>query len=106
MQPAHLRPIQLPDPWQLDSEALLAELARIRELALRIPPTRNEQHGPINTAIDAILDLEQRLRYCLHLHCEAQRQFYTRAAAPLSNRQTKPLDRQPAARPTNARKLI
>ena len=66
MQPTHLRPdLGLPDPWQLDSEALLAELARIRELALRIPPTRNEQHGPINTVIDAIWYLEEQLRFCL-----------------------------------------
>jgi hypothetical protein len=31
--------------------------------------------GPINTVIDALWDLEERLRYCLHLHCEAQRSF-------------------------------
>src|SRR5438034_5139989 len=42
MQPAHIRPDQLPDPWLLDSEALLKELARIRELTLRIPPSCNE----------------------------------------------------------------
>jgi hypothetical protein len=40
MQPTRLRPDQLPDPWLLDSNALLAELARIRDLALRIPATR------------------------------------------------------------------
>jgi hypothetical protein len=104
MQSAHIGPEQLPDPWLLDSEALLAELARIRELALRIPPTRNELVGPTNTVIDAIWDLEQRLRYCLHLHCEAQRQFHTRAAEQLSKRQTKPLDRHAAARTANARR--
>jgi hypothetical protein len=106
MQPAHIRPDQLPDPWLLDSEALLKELARIRELTLHIPAIRNELIGPTNTVIDAIWDLEQRLRYCLHLHCEAQRQFHTRAAAQLSKRQTKPLDRHAVARPANARRKV
>jgi hypothetical protein len=75
MEPARFRPEQMPDPCQLDSEALLAELARIRDLALRIPATRNELIGPTNTVIDAIWDLEERLRFCYHLHCEKQRQF-------------------------------
>ena len=48
MQPLHIRPDQLPDPWLLDSEALLHELTRIREIALRIPPARNDIPGPIN----------------------------------------------------------
>ena len=45
-----------------DTEGLLAELAGIRDLALRIPPVRNDILGPINTVIDAVWDLEQRLR--------------------------------------------
>jgi hypothetical protein len=78
---------RMPDPWLLDSEALLEELARIRDLALRIPATRNELIGPTNTVIDALWDLEQRLRFCLHLHCERQRQYFKPAAEQLSNRQ-------------------
>jgi hypothetical protein len=73
--PERLSPDQLPDPWLLDTEGLLSELARIRELALRIPPVRNDIIGPINSVIDGVWDLEQRLRYCLCLHCEAQRSF-------------------------------
>ena len=73
--PPRLSPEQLPDPWLLDTEGLLSELARIRELALRIPPVRNDVIGPINSVIDGVWDLEQRLRYCFHLHCEAQRSF-------------------------------
>ena len=61
--PRRLAPNQLPDPWLLDSERLLQELARIREIALRIPPVRNDILGPINSVIDAVWDLEQRLRY-------------------------------------------
>jgi hypothetical protein len=93
----------------LDSEALLVELARIRELALHIPPTRNEQHGPINTVIDAIWDLEQRLRFLLqnrHAKQSATQAAFRHAAAakPPSPRQTKRIDRQTEARPANARR--
>jgi hypothetical protein len=76
--PERLSPAQLPDPWLLDTEGLLLELARIRELALRIPPVRNDVLGPVNTVVDAVWDLEQRLRYCFHLYCEAQRSFARR----------------------------
>jgi hypothetical protein len=40
--PHRLTPDRLPDPWLLDSENLLSELARVRDLALRIPPVRND----------------------------------------------------------------
>ncbi len=73
--PRRLAPNQLPDPWLLDSKRLLQELARIREIAVRIPPVRNDILGPINSVLDAVWDLQQRLRYCLHLHCETQRAF-------------------------------
>jgi hypothetical protein len=36
---------------------------------------RNDVLGAINSVVDAVWDLEERLRYCLHLHCEAQRPF-------------------------------
>jgi hypothetical protein len=92
----------------LDSAALLVELARIRELALHIPPTRNEQHGAINSVIDAIWHLEQNLRFLLQNRSAAQsakqQAFRAAAAKPPSHRQTKPLDRQAAARPANARR--
>jgi hypothetical protein len=102
MQPDHLRPEQLPDPWLLDSEALL------KELALRIPPARNDILGPINSVIDAVWDLEQRLRFCLQNRSAAQndtqRAFRQAAATQSPQRQTKPIDRQAEARPANARR--
>jgi hypothetical protein len=55
--PQRLSPDQLPDPWLLDIEGLLSELAQIRELALGIPPARNDILGPINCVIDAVWDL-------------------------------------------------
>jgi hypothetical protein len=85
--PQRLSPEQLPDPWLLDTEGLLSELVRIRELALRIPPVRNDIIGPINSVIDGVWDLEQRLRYCLHLHCEAQRAFARQHDKKLAKRQ-------------------
>ena len=54
MAPEHIRPEQLPDPWQLDTKALLYELARIRDLAQRIPYTHNAIIGPTNSVIDAL----------------------------------------------------
>jgi hypothetical protein len=60
--PERLTPDRLPDPWLVDTESLLSELGRVRTLALQIPPARNDILGPINSAIDALWDLEQRLR--------------------------------------------
>jgi hypothetical protein len=73
--PQRLTPDRLPDPWLLDTESLLWELGRVRGLALNIPAARNDILGPINSVIDALWDLEERLRYCFHLHCEGQRGF-------------------------------
>src|SRR4030095_12504210 len=93
----------MPDPWLLDSEQLLTELARVRQLALRIPPARNDIVGTNNSLIHASLDLAQRLRFCLHLHCDAQRAFRTAAVQSSHKRQGKSLDRHAVARPANAR---
>jgi len=103
-QMAHIRPEQMPDPWLLDTEALLAELARIRDLALRIPATRNELIGPTNSVIDAVWDLEERLRFCFSLHGERQRQYFKKAAEQLSKSRKKPHGRHSAARPANVRR--
>jgi hypothetical protein len=73
MQPTLIPPEQMPDPWHFDSEALLTELARIRDLTWKIPPTFNAQIGPINTVINAIWDLEERLRFLMQLHAQAKR---------------------------------
>jgi hypothetical protein len=109
MQPTLLPPEQIPDPWHFDSDALLAELDRIRDLAVQIPPTFNAQIGPINTVINAIWDLRERLQFLIQLHSDAhtakQQAFRDLAAAPPSSpRQTKRIDRQAAARPANARR--
>jgi hypothetical protein len=93
--PQRLTPDQLPNPWLLDTESLLSELGRVRGLALNIPAARNDILGPINSVIDALWDLEERLRYCFHLHCEAQRSFAKKHANSLPANQI-PKQHRPA----------
>jgi len=78
------RPVEkLPDPWLFDSEKLLRELARCRELVLNVPINDTQAtHFALNIAINAIWDLEQQLRYLLHLHREGQRLFSRKAEQP------------------------
>jgi hypothetical protein len=65
---------KLPDPWLFDSEALLRELARCRETALQIPITNpNATHFGIQLTVNAIYNVEENLRYILHLHRDQQR---------------------------------
>jgi hypothetical protein len=69
-------PETLPDPWLFDSESLLRELDRCRELVLEIPITNpNATHFGINVAVTAIWNLRENLRYLLALHREGQRAF-------------------------------
>jgi hypothetical protein len=102
--PQRLSPDQLPDPWLLDTDGLLSELARIRELALRIPPARNDILGPINSVIDAVWDLEERLRYCLSLHCEMRRDFAKKHRNNLSANQIPRQQRRAGPQTANARR--
>jgi hypothetical protein len=78
-------PDKLPDPWLIDSEYLLRQLALIRELALKVPFT-NESYQPTNTIVDAIWRLEQQLRYLLHLHRDGQREFATKSEQRIAAR--------------------
>jgi hypothetical protein len=62
-------PQQLPDPWLFDSEALLRELDRCRELILQIPITNpNATDFGIQIAVAAIWNLSCNLRDLLQLH--------------------------------------
>ena len=72
-------PEKLPEPWLFDSESLLRELDRCRELVLQIPATTHAVHFASNIAIDAIWNLRETLRYLLHLHRDGQRQFAKKA---------------------------
>jgi hypothetical protein len=75
-----ITPDKLPNPWLVDSEHLLKELARIRELALQVP-LHMDCVLPTNSVVDAIWRLEEQLRYLLHLHREGQRQFARKASS-------------------------
>ena len=69
-------PEKLPDPWLFDSESLLRELDRCRELVLEIPSSNsNATHFGISIAVTAIWNLRENLRYLLALHREGQRSF-------------------------------
>jgi len=104
MAPDQRRPETLPDPWHFDSEKLLRELARCRELVLAIPINDLQAaHFATNTAINAIWNLEEHLRFLLHLHREGQRQWERRATKALSDRQKPNPGRQAGARTANAR---
>lgn len=102
--PERLTPDRLPDPWLLDTESLFSELGRVRGLALTIPEARNDILGPINSVIDALWDLEERLRYCFHLHCEAQRSFAKKHVNSLPANQIPKQHRHAAARTATARR--
>ena len=53
--PHRVSPEQLPDPWLLDTEGLLSELARIpANSRSAFPPVRNDIIGPINSLIDGV----------------------------------------------------
>src|ERR1700693_1871709 len=68
---------QLPDPWLFDSERLLNELDRIRELGCHIPVTGDSQalHFGTQSAIDALWHLREQIRNLLALHIDGQRAF-------------------------------
>jgi hypothetical protein len=102
--PQRILPNRLPDPWLFDTQHLLCELARIRELALQIPAFRNDIIARVNTVIDAVWNLEQTLRFLLRLHSDAQRAFRQQHDKSFPKRQTKPIHRQTAAQPGKARR--
>lgn len=102
--PQRVTPDRMPDPWLLDTESLLSELARVRGLALNIPAVRNDILGPINSVIDALWDLEERLRYCFRLHRHAQRSFAKKHANDLPTNQTSKQNACAASRSASARR--
>jgi len=78
-------PDKLPDPWLFNSEKLLRELDRCREMVLLIPAPTHETHFAINIAVNAIWDLRESLRYLLSLHQDMQRSFAKKGEALTSS---------------------
>jgi hypothetical protein len=77
-------PDKLPDPWLFDSEKLLRELDRCREMVLLIPAPTHEADFAINIAINAIWNLTQHVRYLLALHRDTQRSFAKEKPSPVA----------------------
>lgn len=94
--PIKRMPDKLPDPWLFDSESLLRELDRCRELVLQIPiANHHATHFGINVAIDALWNLRENLRHLLRLHREGQRSFASKAQPVKKTIATeKPADRK------------
>ena len=89
-------PDKLPDPWLFDSEKLLRELDRCREMVLLIPPPTHETHFATNIAIDALWNLRENIRYLLHLHREGQREFAKKSLPSQQSVSTPQNRRQPS----------
>ena len=62
MAPDQRPPETLPEPWLFDTEALIRELNRCRELVLLIPARTNDVHLRQNTAIGALWTLREQIR--------------------------------------------
>jgi len=87
-----LRPEQMPDPWLFDSEKLLRELDRCREMLLLVPISTAEHKNrffELNIAIAALWNLREQIRYLLSLHREGQRAF-AQKAQPLTDQPKHP----------------
>ena len=91
----------LPDPWLFDSELLIRELDRCREMLLLIPAKDAATHFAIKIAVDANWNLRETIRYLLALHREGQR-AWTKRAIELSKRQNKRNDTPTEVRPVAA----
>lgn len=70
---------ELPNAWLIDSRFLLDELARIRDLANRMPVT-HKSLLPAKSVVDAIWNLEEQLRFLLRMHRDGQQSFAKKAA--------------------------
>jgi len=101
LAPDQRPPETLRDPGLFDTEALIKELDRCRELVLLIPARTHDVHFATNNAIGAIWNLREQVRYLLAIHREGQRQWQNRAAS-LSDRQKPNPGRQAGARTANA----
>jgi hypothetical protein len=67
-------PEKFPDPWLFDTNALIRELDRVRELVLAIP-IHNDTYGPTNTAVATLWEFRERLRFMVGLQMERQRDW-------------------------------
>ena len=83
---------KLPNPWLFDSEALLRELDRCRELTNQIPTNGdcNATHFGIQIAVNAQWTLRENIRFLLHLHRDQQRAIRKQHEQSLEKALSKP----------------
>jgi len=79
MAPDQRPPEKLPDPWLFDTEALIRELDRCRELILQIPATTQAVHFACNIAINANWNLREQIRHLLAIHWHISSLFLFRS---------------------------
>jgi hypothetical protein len=97
MAPDQRPPETLPDPWLFDSEKLLRELARCRELVLNVPINDTQAtHFGLNIAINAIWN---------RCRCDAACHFSMSRRARFPNTQT-PKERALWQRVTQNRQML
>src|SRR5438552_8020645 len=99
-------PDKLPDPWLFNSEKLLRELDRCREMVLLIPAPTHETHFAINNAVNAIWNLREQLRYLLSLHKDGQRAFANRHTTANTKQDERQKGSRTALRPPPPRRLL
>ena len=94
-----LRLAAFPDPWLFDSEKLIRELDRCRELFLAVPSNGDQHavHMAVNIAIDSLWNLRQTLRHLLHVHREGQREFAKKVPGSGSSAPPAPKTKKQAA---------
>ena len=70
---------RLPNPWPIESETLLAELDRIRELVLKVP-LDVQNRSAWQSVLDSVWRLRADLTDTLRLQRQMQEAFATKAA--------------------------
>src|SRR5690349_9760127 len=67
-----LPPGEFCERFLLDANYLVNELGRIRQLALTVP-VHADTYGPTNSVVDAVWNLEERIRFLMRLDAEKKR---------------------------------
>jgi len=80
-------PSAFPNPWQYDTQALIAELDRARALVLPIP-LHNGTFGPVNTATATLRELRERIRWLAGAVAGQQREWQKKADRGLERQAT------------------
>jgi hypothetical protein len=95
-----LPPSKLPSPWLYDTECLLKDVDRIRELIWLIP-VHNDTYSPINVAAASAWDLREKLQFLIALREGGQQRWRAKNSTELQNQDA---GRQTETRTVKARR--